>query len=75
VPLPNDARRPSGGTFDIGSSAGAHELKASVGGHDAAYVSRGSADRGENALPALIGTIELKVFHDSFMSITSSSAF
>lgn len=57
MPVPNDARRPSGGTLDIGSIAGAHELEASVGGHDA-HVSRGSADREENTLPALIGTIE-----------------
>jgi hypothetical protein len=70
VPVPNDARRPSGGALDIGTIAGAHELEVSVGGHDA-HVSRGSADREENTLPAPIGTIELKVFHDSFMSITS----
>jgi hypothetical protein len=72
--VPNDARRPSGGTLDIGNIAGAHELEVSVGGHNA-HPSRGSADREENTLPAPIGTIELKVFHNSFMSITSQSTF
>jgi hypothetical protein len=67
VPVPNDASRPPGGTLDIGSIVGAHEFGSNVGGHEMAHASGGSAGCGENTLPALIGTIELKVFHDSFI--------
>jgi hypothetical protein len=67
VPVPNEPSRPPVGTLGIGRIAGVHELGANVGGHDTAHASRGSAGWGENTLPALVGTIELNVFHHPFI--------